>query len=415
MCALVKTVLALPVLGLVSIPLLLSAWVTISFALLTLCIRLGIVYIELVLALLVNFFTLPVSSTSFLTFAPSEPPSPIASRRNSGYGPIQAYRSNDSFFTLGLSTHDENSKPKQKKYARSMVEAHVPMTPFIDDSRDFEGVGGWRSYHDSKRRGSHTNEKPLSSNSSSAPSIAGEVDIDEDIDADERAWLSLNHRLELPSQVITLGSTAGSTVHSPVLSPRSVNNFHAFMPASSRSYHAQHPEQRHHHRSHTTSSLTTSHRRTGGGLSLALSTRQDQPRDSAHSVSPSASRVAPFMTPQPYSQQIRPLTRPPGSSSHANGYSSRDGHMSGSADNTVGNGGGYFAIPRPGSWYMPSFSGMGSPSASGYTTPGTGLSNEDRDAAMHLTRLMAHYPTSVRHRRRSISGPHSRAGLGERG
>ena len=406
MCALVKTVLALPVLGFVSIPLLLSAWVTISFALLTLCVRLGIVYIELVIALLVNFFSLPASSSSFLTFAPSEPPTPIASRRNSGYGPIQSRRSNDSLLTLGL-THDENSKPRQKSYARSMVEAHLPTTPFIDESRDFEGVGGWRSYHDSKRRGSHTNEKPLSSTSSSAPSIAGEVDIDDEID-DEVAWLSLNHRLELPSQVIALGSAAGSRVHSPILSPRSMNNFHAFMPASSRVPHAQ-PEQRHHHRSHTTSSLTTSHRRTGGGLSLGLVTRQDQSRESGHSISPSASRAAPFMTPQPYSHaQPRTLTRS-GNGAHVNGHFSRDG----STDGTFGNGGGYFAIPRPGSWYMPSLSGMGTPSTSGYTSPGTGLSGEE---PLHLTRLMAHYPASVRHRRRSISGPHARAaGLGERG
>ncbi|KAJ5121999.1 hypothetical protein N7526_008936 [Penicillium atrosanguineum] len=50
---------------------------------------------------------------------------------------------------------------------------------------------------------------------------------------------------------------------------------------------------------------------------------------------------------------------------------------------------------------------------SGYTTSGTGLSSEE---SLHLTRLVAHYPASVRHRRRSISGPHARAaGLGERG
>jgi hypothetical protein len=300
---------------------------------------------------------------------------------------------------LGLNTiHDEASKRKQKKYARSMMEAHnLPTTPFIDDSRDFEGVGGWRSYSDSKRRGSHPNEKPLSSTSSSAPSITGEGD--DDIDDDERAWLSLNHRLELPSQVVTLGSAAGSTVHSPVLSPRSLNNFHAFMPSR---FH-QDPE-RHHHRSHTTSSLTTSHRRTGDGLSLAHLARRHQSQDPGHSVSPSASRVAPFMTPQPYSHvQTRPLSRQP-TGGHTNGYSSRDG-PSGSTDSNLG-GGGYFAIPRPGAWYM------GSPGASGYTTPGTGLSSEDRDASLHSTRLMAHYPTSVRHRRRSISGPHSRAEAG---
>lgn len=351
MCHLMKTVLALPVLGFVSIPLLFSAWLTISFALLTLCIRLGFVYIELVLALLVNFFTLPASSSSFLTFAPSEPPSPIISRRNSSYGPLPA-RSNDSLLTLGISTHDENT-PKQKKQTHSIAEAHNPPTRFIDESRDFEGVGGWRSYR--KRRGSH--EKP-SSTSSSVPS-SEDIEVDGEIDADERAWLSLNDRLELPSQVIPLRSN----VHSPV------SNFHASMPASSRLYHAQHSG-RHHHRSHTTSSLTQ-HRT--GGLSLALSTRQGQMRD----LSSSASCIGPFMTPQPYSQaQSRPLGR------YSNGPS-REGTAS-STDNIVGNGG-YFDIPRRGSWYMPPFSspGMESPSASGNTTPRTGLSSEDRDASMH--------------------------------
>lgn len=448
MCALVKTLLALPVLGLISIPLILSAWLTTTFALTTLFIRLAIVYIEVGYGLLANIFALPTYSSSLLTFTATEPSTPITglSRRNSSYALLQSRRSNDFISSWTLSAaHDDLANRKKDIYARHMVEAHnLPTTPFLglpvsgDERRDFEGVGGWRLYPDSlTRRGSShpVHEKPLSSaSSSSAQSVAGEIDLEADIDADERAWLSLNHRLELPSHLVTLGagSAVASTMHSPnsadPLSPRSGGNVHTLVSSSTTSawpYYPQHqyPGQRHHHRSHTTSSLTTSNRRTGGGLSLALSTRPD--RESGTPASPSALRLAPFMTPQPYSHtQTRPPTRtlPGSSASHANASLSHSGDglgsgllggSSGNASFVSGGGGGYFALQRPGSYYMPALSTMGSPSASGFTSPGT----EDRDASpSQLMRSMAHYPTSVRHRRRSISGPHSRGcANGERG
>lgn len=413
MCAAIKTLLALPILGLVSIPLVFLAWVTISFALITLFIRLAVVYIELGYALLINIFALPTSSSSLLTFAPSEPPSPITglSRRNSSSHGVYG---NDSASSWTVNTlQDDLASRNHRIYTRSMAPAHnLPTTPFTglpisgDERRDFEGVGGWRSYFDaSKPHGSHAgHEEPLSStSSSSAASVTGGIDIN----ADERAWLSLNHRLELPSQVVTLGPTAQSNPNSPNI-PRSEGYVHAHGPAtSSRLYQAQRPGPRHHQRSHTTSCLPTSNRGVGAGLSLALSTRPDH--TSTHLLSPSASRLAHFVTPQPYLHvQTRPHMRtPPVSSAFSSfeaGWASGTlGSSSSGSTGDGGGGGGYFALQRSGPHYVPSLSGT--PGASGYTSPGNGILGERRDnSSAQLTRLMAHYPTSVRHRRRSVSG-----------
>ncbi|KAJ5364056.1 uncharacterized protein N7496_009769 [Penicillium cataractarum] len=455
MGAVLTTLVALPILGLVSIPLIISAWITISLALITLLVRFSVVYLEVGYGLVVSFFTIPTSSSSFLPFAASEPVTPAAgnSRRNSAHGLIQSRKNNDDSLLSGAFTaiHDDPTRHKKKSYARSMIEAHhLPNTQFLglpvsgDERRDFEGVGGWRSYrnpsHISRPRTSHSaHEKTFSSpSSSSAHSINGEVEVENDVDADELAWLSLNYRLELPSQVVTLG--AGSNAASAINSPSNVDfdthnggSFQAlasstparFHQTNTQNQHQHRPGQRHHHRSHTTSALTTFERRTGGGLSIALSTRPDQ---TSRALSPSASRVAPFMTPQPYSPvQTRPSTRmlPVSNGTHSNAYlsSSADGASSGflaSSGGSFGSGsGGYFALQRPGngngSHYMPPLSAIDTPSGSGCTTPGTGVSNEDRDASsLGFTRLMAHYPTSVRHRRRSIAGPHSRVGtIGE--
>lgn len=414
MFAVVRTLLALPIIGFVSIPLLFSAWVTICFAVFTLFIRLVVVYVELAYAILSSVFALPTSSSSMLTFAPTEPSTPITpipglSRRNSSsYALIQTRRSNDgvSHWT-GNAVHDDLAKRNKRIYSKSMAEAHnLPSAPFTglpisgDERRDFEGVGGWRSYFDYYRlfRSTTSHEKPLSSaSSSSAASINCEIDID----ADDRAWLSLNHRLELPSQVITLGSKTASKVNSPN-DLRSGNYLQSFGPAtSSRTYQTHRTGQRHHKRSRTTSSLPPPNHRSGSGLSLALSTRPDHPI--SNPTSASASRLAPFMTPQPYSH---PHARP-----HSRGLSCSTSHPNGDGPG-FGTGGGYFALPRPGSSHMLSHSAAATSSASERTTPGNGESNIERDASFsQLTRLMAHYPTSVRHRRRSISG----TAFGERG
>lgn len=442
MGAVFTTLVALPILGLVSIPLVLSAWLTISLALFTLLVRFAVVYLEVGYGLVVSFFTIPTSTSSFLPFTASEPVTPAAgnSRRNSAHGLFQSRKTNDDLLTSGalVGVHDDHTRHRKNPYARSMIEAHhLPSTPFLglpvsgDERRDFEGVGGWRSYRNpstiSRRRTSHSaHEKTFGSpSSSSAQSISGDVELDGDVDADELAWLSMNNRLELPSQVVTLGAGTHSTSlvnnlsNLDILDTRNGSTTQALAASTSpRNRHTntqQRPGQRHHHRSHTTSALATEYR-TGGGLSIALSARPDH---TARALSPSAWRIAPFMTQQPYSpMQIRSSTRllPVSNASHSNNYlsSSADAASSGFLGSSRGSfgsgGGGYFTVQRPGNGghYMPPVSALDTPSGSGSTTPGTGVSNEDRDGTMGFTRLMAHYPTSVRHRRRSIAGPHSR-------
>ncbi|KAJ5586910.1 uncharacterized protein N7459_002675 [Penicillium hispanicum] len=439
MYILASTLLALPIILVVSIPLILSAWITIFFALVTLFLRLAVVYTELGYALLVNFLSTPISSSSLSAFTESKPPTPVtgASRRSSAYGLIKPRISNDSLSSWAINgSHDDSIRRQQKIYARSMVEAHyLPSTSTAssgfpvsgDERRDFEGVGGWRSYS-SNRRGSHPHENLLSSTSSSSiHSVTGNANIDPDAeaDADERAWLSLNHRLELPSQLITIGAgSAPSTANSPInmdsFDHRSAGNFHAFISSSApRFNHNQNSKgQRHHRRSHTTSSLMTTNVNTGTGLFFSSSSRPDHAsfltQETGYPASPPASRLAPFMTPQPYSSrahtQARPFTRANSLQINASLSNSMDGIVSSWAgSNHSGGAGGYFSLQRPRVFYTSSRSAMASPSSSGYITPATGALNDARDApSLQLARLVADYPTSFGRRRRSIAGPHSR-------
>ncbi|CAG8414801.1 unnamed protein product [Penicillium salamii] len=418
----ITTLIALPILAIISIPLILSAWVTISIALIALILRISVIYVELVFGILVHFLSVPTSPTSsLLTFVASEPPTPVSgrSRRNSNHA---AQRKHDPPSSWALGSTVDNYR-KKNSYARSMIEAHLsPSTPYGfpisgDERRDFEGVGGWRSYP-SKARSS--NEKPAWTSSSSSIS-----DVDPTVDADERAWLSLNNRLELPSQLITLSTSTygGSTLNSPLGENESRNgrNFQSLLEAADPASNGL--GSRHHHRSLTTSSLTTSDRRTGMGLSLALSTRADNaPNSREHiSVSSSTPRLPPpFMTPQPFApshSQPRAARGSQNGAQFSNSYLSSSGELGHSfGSNSSGSfdrGGGYFSLRRPGSSGS-HVSGMVSPIASGYTTPGVGMSTEERDAAsLASTRLMAHYPTSPRHRRQSVSGT-ARGVTGER-
>jgi hypothetical protein len=325
-----------------------------------------------------------------------------------------------------------------------MIEAHNLSAPTSvyglpisgDERRDFEGVGGWRSYGTSRPRSSHT---PHEKATSSASSSSTHSTVDFDPDADERAWLSLNNRLELPSHLVTLCTSvhAGCTINSPAQHESADcrngrSNFQSLTGATASQ--GIHPEKqnggtRHHHRSLTTSSLTTSDRRTGTGLSLALSTPDNAAAHSSEygqsTLSSTARLTAQFMTPQPYTRldsnshsQSRALPRgfisgAPFTSSYLSGSGDAMGHSFGTNGNggsfANGGGGGYFSLRRPGSSGSQILSGRVSPGTSGYTTPGVGLSSEERDASsVGLARLMAHYPTSPRHRRQSISGSNPR-------
>lgn len=345
----------------------------------------------------VHLLSVPISSiSSLLAFVTSNPPTPASGRSSGGF-----YRStqqrNDSLppWSDGATLGDYLNKP----FTRSMVA--VPSSPAsfhgfpISDERDFEGVGGWRSYP-SQTHLSHEN-----SALGSSPSIIN--DEDQNTDTDERAWLSLNNRLEWPSQLITLSisshaggpstcpswdSDLGKAHTSKSLAGDSASNGHG---------------PRHHHRSLTTSSLVASDLRTGTGLSLALLTRPEN--------TPYRSRRSQIMTCQSFAQshgQPRtprwfqnngPFTSPYLSSSGELGHSSW-GKVSGASDRS----GGYFSLRTPGSSGGPC-SEKASPNGSGYTAPGAGVSTQERETSLSLARLMAHYPTSPRRRRQSISGP----------
>ncbi|OQE39308.1 hypothetical protein PENCOP_c007G07295 [Penicillium coprophilum] len=447
-----STLLALPILALISIPLILSAWVTISAALFALVVRLLVVYVEVAYGLVVHFFSVPTSPTSsLLTFAASEPTTPAAgrSRRNSSQMTTHSQKTNDFLNSWTIVTSlDDPANRKRNSYARSMIEAHNLSTPPVfslpisgDERRDFEGVGGWRSYGAFKTRSSRApHEKATSSISSSSIHSTDDVDPDADIDADERAWLSLNSRLEFPSQLVTLCTSvhAGSTLNSPTQHESADwrngrSNFQSLRGATASQgiYPEKKDKPRHHHRSLTTSSLMTSDRRTGTGLSLALSTGPGNaavhPRESSQSMLSSTARpTAPFMTPQPYGRldsNSNPQSRALSRASPASGAPFTSSYLSPSGDGAGysfasngsggsfphGGGGGYFSWRHSGSSGSQTLSGRVSPGTSGYTTPGAGVSLEERDASsVGLARLMAHYPTSPRRRRQSISGPNSR-------
>ncbi|CAI7620958.1 unnamed protein product [Penicillium glandicola] len=372
-----STLLVLPILALISIPLILSAWVTISVAVFALALRLSVVYVELVYGLVMHFFSVPTSPTSsLLTFTASEPTTPAAgrSRRNSNQTTTHARKTNAhdpiSSWAIGTSLDDPASR-RRNSYAQSMVEAHNLSTPMYslpisgDERRDFEGVGGWRSCRTYKTRSSHIpHEKPTSSTSSSSThSTSNDINPDAAIDADERAWLSLNNRLELPSQLVTLCTCVhavnSSTQHESTDWRNGRCNFQSLTGATASSQDI-YPEQqkngsRHHHRSLTTSSLTTSDQRTGTG-----------------SNSHSQSRALP---------RAFPANGAPFTSSYLSSFGDGMGHSFGSNSS-----GGSFA-----------------------NGGGVGLSTEERDASsVGLARLMVHYPTSPRRRRQSISGPNSR-------
>lgn len=425
--SLASTLLALPILTIVSIPLLLSAWVTVSLALITLTLRLGVVYIELSYALLVNFLKVPTTTSSLFTFTASEPSSPAAgrSRRNSGYGLAQPSRSKDPSRAWALNEiHEDMAKHQRKRYARSMVEAHNTSYGLPNSGsewRDFEGVGGWRPYSRNPRGSKSLLEKRSTPPSASpAQSPTGDMNLDIDIEADERAWLSINYRLELPSQVVTLGTSSATTsnvtspIHMGYFDDRKALHSNALMSTSKTRHNPNSGRPRHHQRSHTTSSLTTCNSPTGGGLSLSLSTRPDRTghrREHGHHLSPITSRMVPFKTPQPYSHIH---TRTLADTSHPDGHRSssvegpRSSPIEGSADrSSVNCTGSYFALHRPRKVHIPKRSNTGSPGSSGLTTP---TSMESRDtSSLQLARWMAHHPVNFRHRRRSISGPHSRA------
>ncbi|KAH8700443.1 hypothetical protein BGW36DRAFT_129106 [Talaromyces proteolyticus] len=221
--AAIQNVFLLPLLLLVSIPLALSATVTAFLALTALFLRAFIVYIEIAIGLLTNFFLFPAhspASGSLLAF--SEVNTPAIS-------PSKTRHPRPRSWADGVSG-------KEIDYFHSYYSHHGPPTtpprePFFnfisgDAERDFEGLGGWRTPLLSRKR----DPDPSSPHLSYSTSEEGLLD-------DEQAWLSINKRLELPSRQLNL--IAPST-----------------FPSSSSAEHTEPHRPRYHKRSITTSSVT---------------------------------------------------------------------------------------------------------------------------------------------------------------
>lgn len=334
-----STFIILPALALISIPLVISAYITIIFSILALWIRLSVIYIELCYAIITNFFVIPTSSDSLLTFISSEPASPLST----------SFR---SISTLnGPSTCPSSSRrsarPRAQRYNSStsldnfVINNHKPQNPFSslisgDQARDFEDMGGWRCL---APRSQNQNQNRDSSNSPPSPSNQASINGVES--AEERAWLSINNRLELPSHILTLSEPTSWSLSAP---PLPVNTM------------SMSPQRRRHHKRSVTTSMLCPSRGWGGGLSLSLSNRPDTPSAPA--------------TPGNYHQRL-------------------------SQSALVGPSDSYFPLQE---------CTTSEKQMSGTTTPRTVASIEDRSAGLGLGRFMAHYPAGVRHRRRSISG-----------
>ncbi|OJJ60145.1 hypothetical protein ASPSYDRAFT_923860 [Aspergillus sydowii CBS 593.65] len=219
------TLLTLPFLALISIPLVITAAITIFFSAVALSLQLTVISIELCYALLTNLFTIPPSSNwSLLSFSVSGPNTPDR-RRSSDYGhgilhtplPFRSQGRPSLGLRMGssnplLDTQNNQDSPLytlENRYTRrpSTHRNHSYTNPpglqgliSGDEYRDFEGLGGWRcppSYTKSPgyRSGRTT--------PSSANSVSDEMD--------DIAWVSMNSRLELPSQPLMLRHSTSSS------------------------------------------------------------------------------------------------------------------------------------------------------------------------------------------------------------
>ncbi|EED16716.1 conserved hypothetical protein [Talaromyces stipitatus ATCC 10500] len=196
----------LPVLLLVSIPLALSASITTALALITLFIRALVVYFELSIALLANFFLFPAHSPatgSLLALTEGTTPGIERTARTPKYSShIGAQQTGFTKSRRGsLSSKDgvaedyfSHHNHSQHGYA-PIHSPHEALSSFISNNaeRDFEGVGGWRT--PLTRRKHHQ--------TSSVPSLSRKNSSEEELlldNNDDEVWLSINKRLELPSR-----------------------------------------------------------------------------------------------------------------------------------------------------------------------------------------------------------------------
>jgi len=172
----ISNVIVLPFLIVVSIPLVLSASTTIVFAVGALFLRVLVVYIELSLALMKSYF--------LITPASQDSPAFILSGTTSPGSPGSNSRIRDA---------DSDSVRAKNRHRRTPSREAFLSLVSDDYERDFEGVGGWRPFPVLP----HNRKRTTLSPSPSSASLGEE-------ETEDRAWLSINGRLELPSQSFPL-------------------------------------------------------------------------------------------------------------------------------------------------------------------------------------------------------------------
>ncbi|KAL2848095.1 hypothetical protein BJY01DRAFT_162823 [Aspergillus pseudoustus] len=211
------SLITVPILAILSIPLTAIASCTIFISTITLFLQLWFITFRLCSALLISLFTIPHSTSwSLLSFAVSEPTTP-ARRRSSDYSAFNEsliqYRgqsqSRPTLIRLGSSNplespesqdgpiHSFDSRYAHRPYLRKSI-PYTHSSSFLgltngEEDRDFEGLGGWRCPPSSTKFPGYRSGRTTPS---SANSVSDE--------ADNIAWLSINSRLELPSQPLAL-------------------------------------------------------------------------------------------------------------------------------------------------------------------------------------------------------------------
>ncbi|RAH83587.1 hypothetical protein BO86DRAFT_387851 [Aspergillus japonicus CBS 114.51] len=454
-----SVLLTLPFLAIISIPLVISAWITISLSLLALILRLLIIYLELCFAIIANFFVIPTATNiSLLNLSASEPSTPASStpkrlsidhgatrpppptltahqhqhhhqpyhhhshhlahslaRAQSTKRPNHATRTN-SASTSSDDQQDNNIPSTRLCKEPSQRNGHVPASAAAaaagllglisgDSGRDFEGLGGWRSPPPPPPPPSTSRYHHLSGTHSLTTTPNGLLrddnnNINNDTDGeDERAWLSINRRLELPSQPLTLRSNSSTSelVEPSFWRPRRPSQEQHPPPPS----HQGGGRHRHHHRSATTSSLQVSKLSTRS-LFLSLSSRPEPGVAAAAAAAPPEPPRG-LRALSPSSSSIHQLPSFPETALSADSHPSSavldvpagpgGGGGSGSGG---GGGGGYFAA-------RPTAASRASPNSSGTVTPVEG----GQRSPWPPGKSMVHYSTGLRYRRRSISGPNS--------
>lgn len=368
-----STLFLFPFLALISVPLLISACITICFSVLALSLRVFVVYLKLLYSVITNFSAFPISSSSLLNLSASGSGTPSISRtRGVKQGPLSSdillHPSDDFYYRLQaplnrrtghklqeesdpLISEDDIVRDYHRQISsntkRQSYHPSVTLSPggFLglttgDENRDFEGLGGWRSL----------------------PSTAASHGINDD--TDERAWLSINHRLELPSRLPSMGSSTSDASIMDIFDDTGTP--------------------KHYKRSVTNPTLMDDH---NTGVKVPSANMQS-PSNSTSSVIHRPQFSSPNTVPGVLSASMSRASSTTTASFPKPNISKTRGHLTSSPE--VHSGDGYFALRRPRSSSRTSNTG-------GSTTP---RGAEERPN-MNIGLSISHYPSSPGRRRQS--------------